>query len=82
MARFKATDIADGSNWVIKNYIPKEVNNMEALGMTLEDLACKQVLLHSAACSIAQWCAKTAPPEFGESSDTQKFVLDFWMMSH
>ena len=53
-ARFKATDIADGGNWVIKNYIPKEVNNMEALGMTLDDLVFKQVLLHSAARNIAR----------------------------
>ena len=40
---FKATDIADGSKWVIKKYIPKAVKNMEDLRMTLEDYARKQV---------------------------------------
>ena len=64
---FKTTDIADGSEWAIKKYIPKAVKNTEDLGMTLEDHARKQAQLHSAARSIAQQCAKTAPPEFGET---------------
>ena len=41
---FKATDIADGSKWFMKN--------ME--GMILEDHARKRVQLHSAAGNIAQ----------------------------
>ena len=28
---FKATDVADGSEWVIKKYIPKAVKTMEGL---------------------------------------------------
>ena len=40
---FKATDIVDGSKWVIKKYTPKAVKNMEDLGMALEDHARKQV---------------------------------------
>ena len=42
-----------GYQKIVKN-IPKAVKNMEDLGMTLEDHACKQVQLHSAAPNIAQ----------------------------
>ena len=75
---FKATiNIADGSKWVIKKYIPKAVKNMEDLGMALQDHARKQVQLHSAARNIAQRCAKTAPPEFSETFQYGKVFLDF-----
>ena len=74
---FKTTGIADGREWAIKKYIPKAVKNMEDLGMTLEDHARKQVQLHSAARSIAQICAKTAPPEFGETFQNGKVYFGF-----
>ena len=64
---FKATDIADGSKWFMKN--------ME--GMILEDHARKRVQLHSAAGNIAQWCAKTALPEFGEKFQYRKVHCGF-----
>ena len=49
---FKASDIADGSKWFIKKYIPKAVKIMEDLGMALEDHVHNQVQLHSAAGNI------------------------------
>ena len=74
---FKATGRADGSKWFIKKYIPKAVKNIEDLGMILEDHARKQVQLHSAAGNIAQRCAKTALPEFGEKFQYGKVYCGF-----
>ena len=74
---FKATiNIVDKSKWVIKKYILKAVKNMD-LGMALQDHARKQVQLHSAARNIVQRCAKTAPPEFGETFQYGKVF--FWI---
>ena len=50
---------------------------MEDLGITLEENTRQPVQLHSSARNIAQRCAKTAPPEFGETFQYGKFILDF-----
>ena len=53
---------------------------MDDLGMTLEDHARKHVQLHSAVRSIAQPCATTESPEFGEKF--QSGIVYFWESSH
>ena len=74
---FKATDIVDGSKWVIKKYILKAVKNMENLGMALQHHGRKQVQLHTAARNITQRCTKTAPPEFGKTFQYGKVYFGF-----
>ena len=61
-------------NGLLKNIFQKQLKD---LGMTLKDHAHKQVQLHSAASNIAQRYTKTAPPEFGETFQYGKFILDF-----
>ena len=73
---FKATDTVDESKWVIKKYILKAVKNMKNLSMAL-DHGRKQVQLHTAARNVTQRCAKTAPPEFGETFQYGKVYFGF-----